>query len=302
MEMTVYMRKSQVGPNLRSFIVYLLIELRLSNQKAADHSSSLFDVPLTKSRCAMIKEAAAEMYLPTYRGILREIAKGALVHADETKGVVKGGGHYVWVFANLTTVAYVYAESRESGILEEVLDGFCGVLVSDFYAAYDSVPCAQQKCLIHLMRDINEDLHKHPFDEELKEMARQFGTLLREIVGTIDTYGLKARHLSKHTRSAARFVEQVSAMKCSTEAGISLQKRIEKNRDRLFTFLRYDGVPWNNNNAEHAVKAFTRLRNVIITSTPKGTREFATLLSIQQTLRYRGMGFLDFLRSGRLEI
>ena len=91
-------------------------------------------------------------------------------------------------------------------------------------------------------------------------------------------------------------------MKCSTEAGMSLQKRIEKNRDKLFTFLGYDGVPWNNNNAEHAVKAFTRLRNVINTSTPKGTREFATLLSIQQTLRYRGMGFLDFLRSGRLEI
>ena len=52
------------------------------------------------------------------------------------------------MFANLTTVAYVYAESRESVTLEDVLDGFGGVLVSDFYAAYDSVPCAQQKCLI----------------------------------------------------------------------------------------------------------------------------------------------------------
>jgi hypothetical protein len=41
----------------------------------------------------------------------------------------------------------------------------------------------------------------------------------------------------------------------------------------LFTFLDYDNVPWNNNNAEHAVRAFTRLRNVMITSTPKGTRE-----------------------------
>ncbi len=59
----------------------------------------------------------AEKYMPTYHGILRQIAKGALVHADETKGVVKGGGHYVWVFANLTTVAYVYAESRESRFL-----------------------------------------------------------------------------------------------------------------------------------------------------------------------------------------
>jgi hypothetical protein len=81
-----------------------------------------------------------------------------------------------------------------------------------------------------------------------------------------------------------------------------LQKRIEKNRGRLFTFRDYDGVPWNNNNAEHAVRAFTRLRNAIGTSTPKGHREYATLLSIQQTLRYRDLGFLEFLRSARMEI
>jgi hypothetical protein len=64
----------------------------------------------------------------------------------------------------------------------------------------------------------------------------------------------------------------------------------------------YDGVPWNNNNAEHAVRAFTRLRNTMTASTPKGHREYATLLSIQQTLRYRGMGFLEFMRSGKMAI
>jgi hypothetical protein len=244
----------------------------------------------------------AEAYMPTYRGIVHQITKGTLIHADETKGVVKGGGHYVWVFTNLTTVAYVYAESREAAILEDLLHGFSGVLVSDFYAAYDSVPCAQQKCLIHLMRDINEDLHKNPFDDELKEIARRFGAVLREIVATIDAHGLKTRHLGKHRRSAVGFIDHVVAMKCTTEVGLALKKRIEKNRDKLFTFLDYDGVPWNNNNAEHAVRAFTRLRNVINTSTPNGTREYATLLSIQQTLRYRGIGFLEFMRSGRMEI
>ena len=301
-EMTVYLRPSQCGSNLRAFIIYLLIELRLSRQKAAEHASSLFDLPLTKIITTKIKSETAEKYMPTYRGILRQIAKGALVHADETKGVVIGGGHYVWVFTNLTTVAYVYAESGKSTILDNVLNGFSGVLVSDFYAAYNSVPCAQQKCLIHLMRDINEDLHKNPFDEDLKEIARRFGALLRDIVETIDSHGLKARSLAKHKKAAVGFVEHVVAMNCEAEAGLALQNRIERNRDKLFTFLDYDGVPWNNNNAEHAVRAFTRLRNAIGTSTPKGTREFATLLSIQQTLRYRGMGFLEFMRSGRMEI
>jgi hypothetical protein len=301
-EMTIYPRSSQYGPNLRTFVVYLLIELRLSNQKAAEHALALFDVPLTKSNANQIKSDMAEAYMPTYRGIVHQITKGTLIHADETKGVVKGGGHYVWVFTNLTTVAYVYAESREAAILEDLLHGFSGVLVSDFYAAYDSVPCAQQKCLIHLMRDINEDLHKNPFDDELKEIARRFGAVLREIVATIDAHGLKTRHLGKHRRSAVGFIDHVVAMKCTTEVGLALKKRIEKNRDKLFTFLDYDGVPWNNNNAEHAVRAFTRLRNVINTSTPNGTREYATLLSIQQTLRYRGIGFLEFMRSGRMEI
>jgi transposase IS66 family protein len=301
-EMTTHSPSSKYGPNLRAFIVYLLVELRLSNKKAAEHVSALFDVALPKESAYMIKSAMAENYLPTYRGILRQIAKSALVHADETKGVVKGGGHYVWVFTNMTTVAYVYAESREAEILEDVLDGFSGVLVSDFYAAYDSVPCAQQKCLIHLMRDINEDLHKNPFDDELKEIAGRFGALLREIVETIDTHGLKARHLGKHRRSAEKFIEDVVTVKYATEVSSALKKRIERNRDKLFTFLNYDGVPWNNNNAEHAVRAFTRLRNVINSSTPKGTHEFATLLSIQQTLRYRGMNFLEFMRSGRMDI
>jgi hypothetical protein len=244
----------------------------------------------------------AKKYEPTYRQILAQIVQGSLIHADETKGAVRRGGHYVWVFANLNSVAYVYAETREAGILEELLKGFTGVLVSDFYAAYDSIPCAQQKCLIHLMRDINEDVRTNPFNEELASIARAFGSLLREIVETIDSYGLKARHLGKHKRSAARFLESISSLKCKTEAGSSLKKRIERNKDKLFTFLDYDNVPWNNNNAEHAVHAFVKLRNGMKISTPKGTKEYATLLSIQQTLQYRGRDFLGFLRSGQLDI
>ena len=297
-----YVRISRFGPNLRAFVGYLLIELRLSNQNAAEHVSSLFNIPLTKSIVNRIKSELAEAHIPTYHGILRQIAQGSLVHADETKGVVRGGGHYIWVFANLTTVAYVYAESREAAILDELLDGFAGVLVSDFYAAYDPVACVQQKCLVHLMRDINDDLHKNPFDDELKEIAGRFGVLLREITETIDTYGLKARHLGKHRKPAADFIEHVVAMKCTTEAGLALKKRIEKNRDKLFTFLNYDGVPWNNNNAEHAVRAFTRIRNIMTTGTANGHREYATLLTIQQTLRCRGKSFLEFLRSGKTEV
>jgi Transposase IS66 family len=301
-EMTLHPRATKYGPSLRAYIAYLLIEMRLSNEKIREHVVTVFDVPITTTLAHDTKALMAKKYEPTYRRILEQIASGPLVHADETKGVVYGGGHYVWIFANLTSVAYVYSASREASILEDVLAGFKGVLVSDFYGGYDAVPCEQQKCLIHLMRDINEDVLKHPFNEELVFIAKRFAAVLREIVETIDKYGLKKRHLGKHKRPVERFLDDVGTLRCATEVSSALQKRITKNKDKLFTFLNHDDVPWNNNNAEHAVRAFTRLRNVMITSTPKGTREYCILLTLQQTLRCRGISFLDFLQSGRMEI
>jgi predicted RecB family nuclease len=285
--------RTKYGPAVRAYVIYLLIELRLSIEKVREHLATVFRMPILGSKVHSIKEEMAAKYEPTYRAILHQIATGPVVHADETKAVVYGGGHYVWIFANVTSVAYVYSPSREASILDGVLAGFNGVLVSDFYAGYDGMGCQQQKCLIHLIRDINEEVLKHPFNEELSFIAQRLGILLRQIVDTIDRYGLKKFHLGKHKRSADQFLVEVSALRCVTEAGAALKKRIEKNNARLFTFLNHDGVPWNNNNAEHAVRAFTRLRNAMVTSTPKGTTDYCILLSLQQTLRCSAARFWD---------
>jgi hypothetical protein len=78
-------------------------------------------------------------------------------------------------------------------------------------------------------------LSRHPFDSELKEIASRFGSLLREIVETIGAHDLKARYLAKHKQSAMGFIDHVVGMKCATEARLAISKRIEKNRDKLFT-------------------------------------------------------------------
>src|SRR5712691_6862547 len=301
-EMGVPRQKTSYGRNLRAYVVYLLIEMRLSRKNIADHLQSMFGLIVNPTMIHDIKTFVAEEYEPLYRTILRSITSCSLVHADETKGVEYGGGHYVWVFANLSAVAYVYSATREADVLEEVLQGFSGVLISDFYTGYDSIECPQQKCLIHLMRDINEAVLKNPFNPELWHIASDFGALLRSIVASVDRWGLRARRLQKHRREADKFLREVESLECSSEAAIALRKRLLKNRSKLFTFLDYDVVPWNNNNAEHAVRAFTRIRNTMATSTPRGTKEYATLLSIQQTLKYRNIDFLEFLRSGRMEI
>ena len=187
--------------------------------------------------------------------------------------------------------------------MQNLLREFKGVLISDFYAAYDSINCPQQKCLIHLMRDINDDLLKQPFNEELKEVVYEFAALLKPMIETVDRYGLKARFLRKHKVFVERFYKKLSKQDYKSEIAVKYKKRFDKNRNKLFTFLDYDGIPWNNNNAEHAIKAFASLRNVIGgSSTDKGIRDYLTLLSICETCKYKGVSFLDFLRSGEKDI
>ena len=40
----------------------------------------------------------------------KELCSGRLLHADETKVSIKGKTAFVWVFANLEEVAYVYVK------------------------------------------------------------------------------------------------------------------------------------------------------------------------------------------------
>ena len=123
------------------------------------------------------------------------------------------------------------------------------------------------------------------------------------MVATVDRFGLKAYHLRRHKLAVSRFYRTLSGRDYKTDVAAGYKKRFEKNRDKLFTFLDHDGVPWNNNNAEHAIKAFARLRNVIgANGTPKGVREYLLLLSISETCKYKGISFLDFLRSGEIDL
>ena len=206
----------------------------------------------------------AKRYRKTCDRILGRIVGGQLAHADETEVNLGGGGGkgYVWVLTNLEDVLYLYKSSREAKFLQDLLKGFKGVLVSDFYPGYDSLPCQQQKCLIHLIRDFNSDLTGNPFDEEFKSLSGDFGTLLRSIVGTIDNHGLKKRHLQRHKAEVSQFFRNLEARVYRSEMAQAYQTRLARTESKLFTFLDHDGVPWNNNPAEHAMKAFAYYRRL----------------------------------------
>jgi hypothetical protein len=62
-------------------------------------------------------------------------------------------------------------------------------------------------------------------------------------------------------------------------------------------------VPWNNNNAENAIKRFAYYREEVTGVTKeRGLHDYLLLLSLYQTCRYKGISFLKFLVSGEQDL
>jgi len=301
---TSKMPKDRYGSGFVAYLLYQMTELVVPQVAIMKCLNDLFHLSIGNSgQFTKVIAKAAEYYTPTYESIIKRLCAGNLIHADETKAVVKGTRAYVWVFTNLDEVIYVYSDTREGSLLKKFLGSFKGVLVSDFYAAYDSIDCPQQKCLVHLLRDLNDDLLQEPFNKELAAIASGFGALLKSIVQTIDRFGLRARFLNKHHVDVAKFISEISKSSFESDTASSYKRRFEKYQDKLFTFLNYDDVAWNNNNAECAVKAFVRLRKVTRgASTEDSLRDHLVLLSLCETCKFMGVNFLDFLRSGEKDI
>lgn len=291
------------GYNLMLWSVNQKIQYKLSTESIINLLKDSFNISVSATQMTRFKEIIATKYEGTYNEIIKKMCHSKLIHIDETIARINGIDGYVWVFANYDSVYYQFRETREPDFLKELLQDFKGVLVSDFYTGYDSLECEQQKCLVHLIRDLNENFMKHQLDEEFKQIISQFGNLLRNIIATIDKYGLKKFYLNKHKKEVEKFYKKVILQEFESDLALSYQKRFVKYKEKLFLFLNHDGIPWNNNNAEHSIKPFAKWRKKISKSlSKKNIEHHLILLSILQTCKYQGINFFEFLKSGEKSI
>jgi predicted RecB family nuclease len=295
------------GSNLMSWVVYQYVANNTSFEKIAKTLEVFFHISMggvgNRSGPQQLKEDAAAYYSDTYNKLASDIHNWNVLHVDETRFRLRASNGYVWVFTNMETVVFLYRPDRTCTFLTKILDNFQGVLISDFYKGYESLNCKQQKCLIHLLRDVNDALFHEQQNNELKLIANGFSELLKKIVTTIDKYGLRKRNLMKHQKDVELFYKKINLVDYRTKSGKALIDRFNRSRKTLFTFLNFDNVPWNNNNAEHSFKhlaIYRKQTNGLFTV--KSIGDYLILLSLYQTCKYRGISFLQFLLSKEQDI
>jgi hypothetical protein len=290
--------RQKYGRGLMSWCVYYNVAFGLNMLRVHKSVEDIFGLRIADKQLYRWKSYVAAAYHSLCAEILQHILNSGVIHIDETTVRLRGHCGYVWVLATMDAVYYFYKASREGSFLREMLGSFSGILISDFYTAYDTLDCQQQKCLVHFIRDIDDDLLRNPLDTELKTIAQQFGIVLRSIIETVDRYGLKRRHLNKHKRTVYRFLKSVASRTFSSELANKYKKRFHKSGQKMFTFLDHDGVPWNNTNAEHAIKRFAKFRRTADGYfTERTLNEYLVLATVLETCAFNNVNILKFLLS-----
>ena len=189
------------------------------------------------------------------------------------------------------------SETRESDVVHKLLKNYEGVLISDFYAGYDNVKCRQQKCWVHLIKDINNDLWKNQFDNEFSDFVQKLRDLILPIFETVQKHGLKKRNLHKFQKKIEFFYRDVVNQQYDSEYTLKYQKRLIRYKEGLFEFINHDNIPWNNNMAERAIRCLAIQRKISGSFYKSLIDDFLLLLSLSQTCRFQEKSFLKFLIS-----
>jgi predicted RecB family nuclease len=296
--------KNQVyGHNFESWVVYQRVALRLPYESIVELAFEQFDENFSITQIQEFLEKIAKYYALTEQQIVENLLKSPFIHVDETRANVQGASWYVWVFTDGKNVLFRLTETRETAIVQEFLARYDGVLIADFYGGYDAVNCKQQRCWVHLIRDLNDKLREYPFDKEYETFVLEIRDLIIPIMETVQQYGLKMNHLTQFIKQVDDFYMRVIIEKqYKSDLVCTFQKRFIRYRDSLFTFLELDEIPWNNNVAERAIRPFAKQRDISTSLQASVLRNYLALLGIRQTCRFQDKSFFKFLFSGEVDL
>src|SRR5262245_6060981 len=125
-----------------------------------------------------------EILTAWYLEIQAQALRSAVLHADETGWRVNGATYWLWCFASKDVTYYMIDRRRGSPALKRFFKNeFAGVLVTDFWGAYNAVVCARkQKCLPHLLRDLKRTQHYHKPGGDWPAFSKQLRRLIRDSI------------------------------------------------------------------------------------------------------------------------
>lgn len=324
----VVVGQGRLGIGLLSLIAWLWAEGRLPFGVIQAYLAQVHQLPLSQGALVAAVQTVATRGKTLVEAQLAAIRAGPVVHADETGWREDGVNGYLWTFSTPEACYFTHGR-RERSVVEEVLGAaFEGVLISDFYVAYTTLPDVRhQYCWAHLLRDVDEVVRQHRRDATVRGWADAVYRLY-ERAGAVSDRDPDLRQRARRRCEAelsALLAPYLVAPTGATAAGpeatpptpeatptdgqtlrsmpgpdappAALCRRMDKHLGELFLFVEDPAVPPTNNAAERSLRHLVTSRKISGGSrSAAGTTTRTRLATLFGTWRAQGLDPLEQCR------
>lgn len=280
--------RHRFGPQLLALITFWHEGSRMTVRTIQEQLETLFGVHVSLGAIEDVLHTVASRGASRAEEIRGEIRRSEVVHSDETGWREDGQNRYVWLIAT-PNARYFEIGRRTNAQIDGMLGReFSGILVTDFYGAYDHFPGLKQRCWAHLLRDVNDLVAQYPEDTHLARWAKRVRRIYQQ---ARDRPGADM----KTRRATRKRLEGSLTRACEPFLGTEaphrvLCQRILKHLHELFTFVVNPGVPSTNNEAERDLRPLVIARKVWGgTRSEQGSKDAMRRATLHATWRARGL-------------
>jgi len=234
-----------------------------------------------------------------YEEIGQQAKHSGVLHADETGWRVNGQTNWLWCFTTKNAIFYMIDRSRGSPALSRFFtETFDGILVTDFWAAYNAISCrGRQACLAHLFREL-EKVNEIDRTASWRQFSRKLRRLLRDAIRLSRRRELPEESFASRGTRLGERLDGLIEMSRENPNVKRLTGRLRRYRDALFTFLDHPDVPSDNNHAEREIRPAVIIRKTSLCNRSEaGANVQAIMMSVYRTLKLRGLDPLETIVS-----
>ena len=288
----------QIGPNARSFLVYLNIAHLIPYRRLTQISQDLFQCPISEGSIDNALEEADRNAKPLQSDILDRVKQGAWVGSDESGLRVMAKRWWIWVWQNASASFYTIVPRRAYQVVKDHFgEDYKGCLVHDCYSAQNNTvaQAGHQQCHPHLIRELNFII-----ETEHSQWAWRMKQLLlasekaRTHIWAEGFDPRRRQHIIAQFEQELRTLTQINLTQTEEKR---VQKRFKKHEKEILFFMSDPHIPFHNNDSEKAIRQ-AKVKQKVSGSfrSQHGAERYARLLSIIETVKKQNLNILQSIQ------
>lgn len=271
------------GPRLSAMIALMAGTQADSRRMVQTFCASVFDIHISLGAIQKIVDRVSAATMPHYEHIGEAARRAKVNHADETSWRRNGDLKWLWVLTNEDTAFFRIDERRNQAAFNSLIGEWQGTLVSDSYGLYRRWSGPRQTCLAHMIRAA-----QGLAESKDSEIAR-CGVWAKKELQRLCHMAKQPPTIGEWHAFYARLRRLIGIYRDRKDKAGTFVKRLEREMDSLWVFLKEAGISPTNNHAERMIRFAVQWRKSSLgTASEKGDRWTERILTIRQTCRIQG--------------